>query len=1118
MYLEKLEIQGFKSFAQKNKLIFSGLINDQKRGLTAIVGPNGSGKSNIADAIRWALGEQSIKTLRGKKSEDVIFSGSDKKSQLGFAEVSLFLNNSDKGRRLEKNINFSIKEEAEAENNNEQSLKQEPIEDEATQKRISELDQVIATCEEISITRRVYRSGESEYLLNGNRVRLSDIQMLLAKANFGQKTYSVIGQGMVENFLNSSAAERKDFFDEATGVKQFQIKRDSSLSKLESSYENLQQVDMLLAEIRPRLKSLTRQVDKLKRRDEIEKNLHELQLKYYGFLWQDINHKLNDLNYQYLETEKSKLDKDVRLEKLNNELNKIRATDNFREINELQPQLRELEEQKNSYQKKLTKLQIELETQLEAQGQFDVSWLNNKSSELSAEVENINLEINSLNNSRPKAEEEALNSQLQDIRQEISANEDISKTIKNLEDEKINLNRQITKIEAVLEAQLEAQGQFDISWLNSKQAEILAALDKITVEVDNLNTENNTEISDVLRNQIDSVQKDMLNLNQELSKINEKIKAAAKAGTKNEEITKIVEHFLEQLDNIDHTSDLTEIKKLIKEARQEFQTRIKLVLTGESDEDARRVQEIQQNIIRLAEKKQALNDKLNTEVMRLASVHEKLSTLRDRKGQLELELTDIQSKLSKAQIKFDASKLENEKVAIVKKLNEIIKEKEKLENFLQTKSLEERRQEILDKIQVCRLKDSSLIERLRLLEEKRSQLEQEANDIRSKLSKSQIKFDASAIQKEKLGLENNIVSLNEEIAILTKKLEALHHAKEKEKSEMFACQKDIQALQQEISNISSRLSDLKVEATRQETKLEDLENNIRNDELSINEISQIKLNNEVTDLNIWQKNIINWKNQLEQIGGIDPETEKEYQETKERFDFLSHQTDDLNQAIKSLEHIIYELDLNIKQRFDQEFKVISEKFNDYFQILFNGGSAKISKVMVDDLEKEEAKNNITASTNIDQGLNPAEAELKRASEEKLRKIKFLKKYNAVGLAGIEIQATPPGKKIQSVAMLSGGERALTAIALICAIISANPSPFVVLDEVDAALDESNSERLARILDDLSDKTQFIVITHNRASMRRASILYGVTMQADGVSQILSVKLDELQPYQQNKMV
>ncbi len=213
MYLEKLEVQGFKSFANKNKLVFSGLLNKEKKGMTVIVGPNGSGKSNIADAVRWVLGEQSTKLLRSKKSEDVIFSGSDKKSRLNMAEVSLFLNN-EEGRYWKKN------------NQN---------------KEVDNIDALLSL-PEIIITRRVFRDGNSEYLINNNKVRLSDVQMFLAKANFGQKTYSVIGQGMVENFLNTSPSERKAFFDEATGVKQYQIKRDISLNKLENSQENLSKV------------------------------------------------------------------------------------------------------------------------------------------------------------------------------------------------------------------------------------------------------------------------------------------------------------------------------------------------------------------------------------------------------------------------------------------------------------------------------------------------------------------------------------------------------------------------------------------------------------------------------------------------------------------------------------------------------------------------------------------------------------------------------------------------------------------------------------------------------------------------------------------------------------
>lgn len=1087
MYLEKLEIQGFKSFANKNKLIFSGLIGDEKRGLTAVVGPNGSGKSNVADSIRWALGEQSLKTLRGKKSEDVIFSGSDQKNQLSLAEVSLYLNNAEALKNKASQPGIIEKE--------------------------SDLDQLILSCPEIVITRRLYRSGESEYLLNGNRVRLTDIQMLLAKANFGQKTYSVIGQGMVENFLSSSAADRKDFFDEATGVKQFQIKRDSALNKLESSYENLQQVDMLLTEIKPRLKSLTRQVEKLKRRGEIESELHDEQLTYYGFLWQDINKKLDSFNTRSLESEKIKLDKERRLDKLNDELNKIRTTDNYREISELQPRLKDLESQKNQCLKQLAKLQAELEMQFEAQGQFDVSWLNNKQGELSAELENIRLEISSLEKNNNNQEEENLRAALSTVNQDIESANNIQRNINLLHSEKDQYLKKISKLEAILEANLEVQGQFDVSWLNNKNKELTAELEKIKAEITSLENDSRPTEKNILESRLSELQASLGHLNKEVETINRDFKKNSSSDNKNEEIGQLIDEFLKQLDSINTENDLKIIKKLIDEAKKDFQKKIKVFITGENDEKLQKIKEIQEEIIKLTQERETANNRLNEERLRLSTINERLRLLEEKRAQVSREINDIRAKLEKAQVKFDASKIENEKEDNNKRIAVLDKEINDLSKTNNLPELLEKKQVISNKLQECRIKKTALEERLRLLQAKESQLGKDIIDINNKLAKSQVKFDASGIEREKAEINDRLKALDSEIKTLEAQLEELNGLKEKEKNQMFECQKNIQSLQQEINIISTELNNLRVEATRQETKLEDLEANIRNDELSISDIKTYQLPEEHIDLDRLQRHLAANKNQLEQIGGIDPEAEKEYQETKERYDFLSGQTTDLNSAIKSLEEIIYELDVNIKTRFDSEFKVISEKFNEYFKILFNGGTAKISKLMVDDLEKEDSKNGAssagTNNLNLAEGLTPAEAEIKNETDQRLKKIKFLKKHNAVGLAGIEVQATPPGKKIQTVTMLSGGERALTAIALICAIISANPSPFVVLDEVDAALDEANSERLAQILDDLSNKTQFIVITHNRACMRKASILYGVTMQSDGVSKLLSVKLDDI---------
>jgi len=748
MYLEKLEVQGFKSFANKNSLVFPGIIEGDRRGLTAVVGPNGSGKSNIADSVRWALGEQSMKTLRGKKSEDVIFSGSDKKGKLGMAEVSLHFNNDDHQAPLDY--------------------------------------------AQFILTRRLYRDGESEYLINNAKVRLADIQMLLAKANVGQKTYSVIGQGTVEGFLNTSLSERKEFFDEATGVKQFQIKRDDSLNKLRASLEHLGQAEMLLGEIEPRLGHLTRQVNKLKKRGEVEVELRDLQLAYYRTVWHELNDKFKEANEKLLNFEKDKQAKDKKILSLNSELSNL--------------------QQKSGASEDFSNLQHELAT---------------------------------------------------------------------LQSGKEKLKTELIKIEARLELKLE-----------------------------------------------------------------------------------------------------TEETHISKEVVVELQKRLKKSLD-------------------LLEEAEKMNDL----------------------------------------------------VLIKKSLGQIIKELSELHILTQPHAN----------------KDNEV---------KKSAVSLETNN----------------------KLNQEITKIDEEIKVIKDKLTSFTSAQDTERQRLFTLQNSLHTLQLEINEINNELNVNRVEAARQETKLEDLETAIRQDLGGLKEVRDERINKQIDRFEVQDK-ISQLKRQLELIGGIDPEIENEYVTTKDRHDFLSNQVNDLLATGESLEKVIEELDATIKERFDKEFKIISQKFEEYFKILFNGGVAKIIKVMADETTASGETEIIESEVN-------KEIEELSASGIKLKRIKYLQKYNATGLAGIEIQATPPGKKIKSITMLSGGERALTAIALICAIISANPSPFVVLDEVDAALDESNSERLAKILDDLSHKTQFIVITHNRASMMRAAILYGVTMQEDGVSKLLSIKMED----------
>ncbi|MFA6306566.1 MAG: AAA family ATPase [Patescibacteria group bacterium] len=882
MFLEKLEIQGFKSFANKNTLTFPGILTGSQRGLTSIVGPNGSGKSNIADAVRWALGEQSMKTLRGKKSEDIIFSGSDKKGKLSMAEVSLFLNNEDH---------------------------KAPI----------DYSQVI-------LTRRIYRDGESEYLINQARVRLSDVQILLAKSNFGQKTYSVIGQGMVEGFLNTTLSERKEFFDEATGVKQFQIKRDDSLNKLIRSYENLNQASMLLSEIEPRLKSLTRQVNKLKKRGEIEAELKESQKNYYSKIWHEINSKFSDYNNKFLNLERVRLEKEKKSSSLSRELSQLeKQNQNSDEFNGWQKELSEFLGQKEILTKQLAKLEAELEVKLEASGQFDLSWLINKSSEIEKEIK--------------KLSEEALGLE------------------KNVEQEK--------KILIDLEKDKEA----------------------INLKINRLNDE-------------------LLKHGSSLS------------GEGMEKISQELKNLKKLLDEIFNMDNLANIKTIIAQTRE----KIKLILDLSGDIlEKENLEQAQKNLMALTGDKEAIMAKINESSFRISARSERVKLIKERKDQLEAELNSINNKLKSNK---GAANLNDNK-------------------------------------------------------------------------------------KEQGNIKNKIEELELKINIVKEKLNSFNAKENEQRAKLFSLQKNLQNLQNEINDLSRELNELKINSTRFETKLEDLEIEIRNNYGNLKEIMD-KIVNEPVNIETALEKINSLKRQIDQIGGIDPEIEKEYNETKERFDYLENQTHDLNSAVGSLEKIIKELDAIIKERFDKEFKNISVKFEEYFKILFNGGTAKIVKVLTEELSENKPENN-HGEKNENNIIEPA-AEAERIEDKfaaNLKRIKYLQKYNATGLAGIEILATPPGKKIKAITMLSGGERALTAIGLICAIISCNPAPFVVLDEVDASLDEANSERLAKILDDLSHKTQFIVITHNRASMRRANVLYGVTMEESGVSKLLSIKLDEV---------
>ncbi len=850
MYLERLEIQGFKSFANSSELVFN-------RELTSIVGPNGSGKSNIADAIRWVLGEQSVKLLRGKRSDDVIFSGSDKKARLGFAQVDMYLDNSDHRAPIDY--------------------------------------------EKIVISRKIYRDGESEYLLNNTKVRLTDIQILLAKSRIGQKSYSVIGQGTVDHLLTLSAQERKDFFDEATGVKQYQMKKEQAIHKLLATHENLIQGEQVLQEITPRLRSLSRQVKRLEIKEELEKNLHESQTHYYSYLQ-----------------------------------------------NTLQTELTGVRKDKTEQEQKLNKAKVameELQTKLEHQG------------------------------GGPSRSEEF------DL---------LQRKLTALQDEYNLLSREKTRLEGSRDLELMKSGQSDLVWLQGRLDVLKNKRQKLEIQL----TEG------------ESSQRSHQKQRESLERRWQELTTAWKK----------TENLLSQ-----QSSPERQVTELVEEAtylEQEIDRLHHLVTGGDNWSDLQRgwnsfSQRLRKLIASIRHKPTASQHELMTEFQKLSHDRDSL--------QAELQT-----------IRLDEQKQIHEVESLHRQLKEIQEEKTKLQSQMNS---------------------------------------QGSGDVDGK--------QLQIIRQKQLALE-------QQIEILNKQLAEFHSLEEGKKQQILEWQKSYSRLQYDFNLLSNEINKYNVELAKLETRNEDLQREIGEEFPNFRTIKVAQLQAEEV-----RAKILDLKRQLAIVGAIDDSTLQEYQEVKERHDFLTQQTSDLNEAIGSLKKLIKELDETIAKQFNENFVHINSYFNKYFKKLFNGGTAKLI------LEMKQPAGDENLVNEDDEDDNDDEEEI----EDRSLKFESLE-------YGIEIVATPPGKKLSGINMLSGGEKALTAIALISAIIANNPSPFVMLDEVDAALDEANSIRFADIISELSDKTQFIAVTHNRATMHNAKILYGVTMGDDGISRLLSVNFSE----------
>lgn len=1016
MYLKSIEIQGFKSFANKTVLDFSAP-KVGRNSVTCVVGPNGSGKSNISDAIRWVMGEQSMKSLRSKKGEDVIFAGSQSKGQLSVASVSLVLDNTDGAD-------------------------------------ISDYDEIV-------ITRRYYRSGDSEYLINGKSVRLIDLQILLAKAQFGQGSYSVVGQGTIDRMLLQTPAERKDFFDEASGIKEFQIKRHQASLKLNRTDDNLEQAEMLLNEVSPRLRSLSRQVKKLEQRKDLELQLLEWQESFYYTIFLNNDNKLQESynSIKIFETEQTDIQNKLNI--IQTELATLARDDSRQDqFEKLENEYQKVIKQKNNLEKEKAILQGRLQTEYSKVGKQNLAWLGEKIENLTQEKTVINTELTSVEKEIEKLTADIIDNKKELEQQQIEKTE-INNFIFNLQNQINNIKSQQNYFQysglRAVKAILENRNNFGkvygtVAQLGEVEDDYRMALDVASgSRLSSLVVDGDR----VAQKCIDYLRQNHLGVATFLP------------------INKIKPRFasLDIKSLLDHDGVIGLAIDLLKFDEKFFNIFSYVLGNTLVVEDIDTAREIGIGRVRMVT--------LGGDILETSGSIKGGFRNKDKLSDLGYSSQPIES------LGADDEQTKQEKINSLQNklldLNNNINKKQDYLNSLQSG------------LQVNTSKMDMFGERLQRTEKELSGFEQEKS--LHTMSKEEYTEGLKLVAEQKQEIDKSLLDLEKSEKTIKEKIERFNNEQEEKKNRIFSLQETMQEVQNQLNLVIENKNEQKVVVARLETKKEDLENEIYQELRSSHKYlldKQPKLLETSDELDLAQQKIQKIKYQLSLIGGIDEEVLHEYKETKEKHDNLLDQLEDLKSAKEDLGEMVSELDKVMKQKRGQAFKEIKKEFSRYFSVLFEGGKADLVEIYGEEYLDDEIE------LDIDQ---PKEIDLEIEDKKSKRKNKKI-------LTGIDVVANPPGKKIKNIQALSGGERTLTSIALVCAILSINPSPFVVLDEVEAALDEANTLRFTAILQELVQKSQFILITHNKATMHSADTLYGVTMGSDGVSKLLSVELGQ----------
>lgn len=1186
MYLKRLELQGFKSFPEKIKLEFN-------KGITAVVGPNGSGKSNIADAVRWVLGEKSAKSLRGAKMEDIIFNGTANRKPLGFAEVSMVMDNTD-GKL---NIDYS----------------------------------------EVTVTRRVFRSGESDYLINGSTCRLKDILELFMDTGVGKEGYSIIGQGRIDEILSTKSEDRRMLFEEAAGIVKYKTRRIEATNKLEKERQNLVRVNDIITELESQVGPLEIQAEKTKKYlvladrlklvqvnifvDEVDK--YEVEIKKSGNDISNVKRQIADEedNQTLLERKKAKLreelnlteekmaesseqlgekrsvteqkENDIKLcqqeiahineniERLNVDIDKNKSvvTERNGEIelinSKSQGKAMELKIKKDSLAGKMAefeKLNEKMSQSEELLNRYNADIIEkmNQTTDLKGDVSRVSTMLEQFKSRRTTVEEEQSYLQGQ-LAQRITARQVLEKEKERIEKEGSIISDNISRLSSEgkrLSAELSEatvnQNKINkgISEKNSR-FKILSELEKeyegyyggvkailkqrdshnpgfkgicgAVGEVISLDEKYETAIEIALggavQNIIARTEEDVkkaigylksnnkgratfLPMNAIKGKTlgNEKytlLKEKGVIGIAKElikyspEYESIMSNLLERVivvDNIDNGIALARKSKytykIVTLDGDLFNAGGSMTGGSVNKKSAgifsrgREINLLQEELKTLFEEQVAVAEDIAKMKEISVSVEYKLEEAKEELQQLAIERTETNNRTEQANTYI--LELEEKGKSYVLELRQLSEQMESAQSTLKeyNSKLEELNEDIegiygkLDEYQSMIQSDRDVREESnKVLTDMQVEINQLENELYS--YKSDISRITQEIKSVELSNEFNykeIEKLNEDIYIKSEEINCINEEVERLRLELEEMQSgledytnrkteinqeletidsDVRKQLETISNLKNELTRLEYKHTQMEEKCSQLYNSMWEDyEITYPMAKECeRLDMLGSEL---QKEERQLKSEIKSLGSVNVDAVEEYRNVKERYDFLTNQRNDIISAEEKLGKIIVQLEGLMENQFREQFKVMSENFTQVFAEMFGGGYAS----------------------------------LKLADE------------NDILNTGIDIVAQPPGKALQNMMLLSGGERALTAMALLFAILKMKPSPFCILDEIEAALDDANVNRYADYLKKFIDDTQFVVITHRKGTMEAADILYGVTMQEQGVSKLVSVKFDE----------